>query len=380
MPPYQTSHYCMPNNVATLIYNLGDDTIPVNPGKQILQIGMDTELELQVEYAPVSDQDVQRYVISLHSIKPRESDFTAKNVHLCVEAPHRRPSERGYKAKRCGEKRLVTAVIEGKESIQSISQSQIWAFSYALFTLWPDQDYIALWPTASVAWQSWLLPLLRSGLAVLALPNGYPVPLNRYKEAVFISREEFWQGTGPLVAGGWIPVLSDSLLDESAHLEEILEDTLSLTQSIFANLIYKIISLGRTDPLYRRYIPELSRVLTFHTLNPKCDKDIAFCEEFDDDGMMSMYDFEGELTEDRPEFACAWNGQLFGIVDFDQHQDTIGNETEFGSGAEFKLFVSKMSSLSDYERLVWIRSVIHVCDSSLTDFSSCSCAYRVRNI
>lgn len=370
----------MPNNVATLIYNLGDDPIPVNPGKQILQIGMDTELELQVEYASASDQDAQRYAVSLHPIKPKESEFAVPNVHLCVEAPHHRPSERDNRAKRRGEKHLMTVRFEGKESIQNISQSQIWAFSYALFTLWPDQDYIALWPTASVAWQSWLLPLLQSGLAVSALPIGYPVPGNRYKNTIFLSREEFWQGTGPLVAGGWIPVLSGSLLDRPAHREEVLEDTLSLTQSNFEQNIYEIISLGRTVPLYRRYIPELSRVLTFHTLNPKCDNDVAFCEEFCDDDMLSVYDCGEELAEARNMFACGWNDQSFGIVDFDQHRDTTGNETEFGSGAEFKLFVSKKSSLSDYERLVWVRSVIHVCDLSLSDFSFCYCVYRARNI
>lgn len=328
---------------------------------------MDTELELHVESALALDEGALGYLVSLRSINPKESDFTAQNVHLYVQAPGPPSKAQDHEASHGRERRLVTAALEGVEPIQQITQRQIWAFAYALFTLWPDQEYIAIFPAASIAWQSWLQPLLRSGLAIPRLDFTYPIVRERYEKAIFLSREEFWKGTGPLVAGGWVPVLNEVPCDSTKSLEKTFEDTLSLAESHSMCEMHQILSLGRNDPLYQRYIPELGKTLTFRKLDPHSDDDIAFCETFVFHGYhtLSMYDDEGNLDEDRKDFACAWDGQLFGIVDIDSNSESTGHSNEFGSGSDISLYLSNKSSISDYERLLWIRSVIHVCARSL---------------
>lgn len=90
--------------------------------------------------------------------------------------------------------------------------TQIWRYCYALFTLWPFHEYIALDVELSVARHTWLMPLLLSGLAQKTTSRDYHRQYYRYgadncDHHVYLSRSHFWQGAGPFKAQNWIPAL-----------------------------------------------------------------------------------------------------------------------------------------------------------------------------
>lgn len=247
----------------------------VAPGSYPLVVNGDTTLTIHVAHA---DSSAAHQNGPLHVVTPSAAQPSALIAHDGVmkvappAAPYTHPSQEPddntLKARA-----LRFAHVELAAPAQ-LTLLQVWTFAYVFFTLWPDQEYFVLATKPSMSPEAWVAPLLHTELA---LPNPACTDADPLPASVLVSRAAFWQGAGPLPAGGWVPAID--LDPRAANVNEMLRAApdSSAPGSLYAACLPKLglWSLQHAQvPLYRRYIPELKQTLTFRLARSSSETDV----------------------------------------------------------------------------------------------------------
>lgn len=223
------------------------------------------------------DEDGVSYRITL-SLKSKEDEtYITDDSEMTVKLPNlpfTRPGQETLSTAPPSKIRCIpVAKLFSSGSGSLLMLRRIWTYCCILFTLWPHQEFIALNTKFTTQRDPWVSLLLVSKLAQVSLPReNFGVPFlfgKRNRDPhVYLSRARFWQGAGPFGAKKWTPVLKKGdvsklsvFISRDQGFEQEL-DKCTLCQDNYdwggekGDLI-----------LYRRFIPEVGKVLTFRLVD-----------------------------------------------------------------------------------------------------------------
>lgn len=204
---------------------------------------------------------------------------------------------------------------------RTLSSTQVWAFTYAFFTLWPDQEHFVLASDEC----TWREALLASGMAI-PHPTSVAGRTWRTHGPLVVSRAAFWQGAGPLGPTWWAPFADG-------------RGTFAMAPST-----YKHVSDGTapaalhptrppllaTDAavVYRRYVPELAQTLTFRLARSSSDADVDLLHKWHATDRVNTgwrqnmpreahkkYLEDQEASSESLALIGEWDGQPFGYME-----------------------------------------------------------------
>ncbi|WFD42277.1 hypothetical protein MPSI1_000918 [Malassezia psittaci] len=210
----------------------------------------------------------------LHSIAVRAVPLLKESVEIDVRPPaepytdaSQEPDDNSLEA-RC--KRF--AQIKQAAS-QELSIVHMYLVLLAFFTLWPGEEYFVVELRNNN--QADLISFLLYSQLASRLPSTTETDAGDFAQPLLVSRAEFWQGAGPMLAGGWIPAL---FTDDSARDLVKMSSSLSHAQLLQLSTSLPRLSLESLQtfdtPIYSRYIPELQQTLTFRCANSSSDTDV----------------------------------------------------------------------------------------------------------
>lgn len=323
-----------------LSYNLPVLPSSVIPGSYTLFYGNRSELRMEI----VCDSVVRNYNIwyriTLQSPKGQETLFDTP--HLTVKACIKpNTAEQTATARDHGPETVPYPIVtfQVQDHVNHLTLRQIWCFCYVFFSLWPEQEFIALDLKGSSARQDWLLPLCATKL-VRPWPEDFEITSTRgYASTAALSRANFWQGAGPMKMGGWVPALDEhTLMDhgQTMHLdgEECLE-TLEMTRRrVMENV-----------PLYVRFLPEFGVHITF----------FMTIQQYD----VSGYDVDWVQSSKYLGFTCEWDRRPFcsvgtcnGHFDFSRTNSFEQNQIHAETGIRSIIHVSSTFTLTQFLFLI----------------------------
>ncbi|PKI85876.1 hypothetical protein MVES1_000379 [Malassezia vespertilionis] len=312
---------------------------------------------LQIVQLASSDDGAAKYVVpdaAMH-VTPRLPPYT----HSSQE-----PDDNTLGARA---KRFARVLMSGA----SLDVVQLWAFVYAYFSLWHDHEYFILDAAQSSDAQTWLAPLLRSGLA---LPHPDDVRSASYN-TLLVSRAAFWQGAGPVPCGGWVPIL------ESQGYPFLPTTNRNVPEGLALGTLHpaRAPKIGAWDAaqeavVYRRYIPELEQTLTFRHASSKSEKDVDLLHRWHADDRVKTgwrqdmprdahkkYLADQEATGDSIALIGAWDGEPFGYIEVYYPKETpLRNYFDAGDyDRGFHALVGEDRFRGPHRVRSWMGSVIH---------------------
>lgn len=209
-----------------------------------------------------------------------------------------------------------------QDSLNHLIIHEIWCYCYILFSLWPNQEYIALDLDKSLAQKRWLLPLYATRLAGPWPENLKITDIPEYLPTAALSRAEFWQGAGPLYMGAWVPALDERRL--------LQYDRATFTEN---ESCLKLWELARKHiPVYERFLPEFNIFITFYMLQ---------ADTGEDDSQPVWLSPSHDL-----EFVCKWGDEPFSTVKAKNGLFEVSRTGHFGQNPAYKT--------------IGLKSIIHV--------------------
>ncbi|WFD29452.1 hypothetical protein MSPP1_000461 [Malassezia sp. CBS 17886] len=204
-----------------------------------------------------------------------------------------------------------------------VSLLQLWSFCYAFWTLWPDQEMARL-ACAGMPWAD----ALSTGLA-----TAHPADIQAGREphddggsrTVLVHRTTFWQGAGPLAAGGWVP---DALVRPYPYLPVTYQTAPFPTRLAHGDQRPYRPPSHAAGPWYRRYIPAFRQTLTFRPARSDEDGDVDLLHRWHANDRVKtgwrqdlprdvhrQYLADLEARSDAQALIGEWDGEPFGYVE-----------------------------------------------------------------
>lgn len=308
-------------------YNLPSIPGRIIPGYYTFCLGNRSRLRVEIECDSIDCEDNIQYTISLQSPKGQEDLFETCHLKAKVSSKTPKPVDLA-KGREIGQETVsypITASLV-QDSVSPLTLRQIWWFCYILFSLWPEQEFIALDLRNSSAIQYWLPSLCATRLAG-PWPEHFEISKTpEYASTAALSRADFWQGAGPLKMGGWVPALDeDRLLQDTYFLH-----TTDKTNAEGSKLTMR--EVKENVPLYQRFLPEFGICVTF------------LMQELEWEA--SDLELAWVLPSKRLDFICQWDCQPFASVSM--------------QNGDFLIFGAGTPEEENIRAEVQIRSIIHV--------------------
>lgn len=359
------SHYSysavMPSDLTSFKYSFSSNSNAILPGNYRLDIHGCAFEQYTVDIMD-HGQDYARYRITLSSKHTKNETNITDDSELTIRvhnpASKESGQDRSLKVPLANTKRIPIVELVSNDSGPRLVMKRIWTYCYILFTLWPHHEYITLDTKEALTQNSWIVPLLGSGLARKELPrDDFGLSLlfgeDTCDRHVYLSRAQFWQGVGPFNAKKWIPMLRKGNFPwfcVSASEEQGPE--LGVGESTFHRGIPHWV--GKEGLImYRRFIPEVGKVLTFRLKDYKR-------EIFSADSI-----YFNRFPESVP-LICEWDGIPFVRA----HVHTARECNKENDTKSFRVDEPKDKPPTTNERLMFYRSLIHVRDMRFANTSS----------
>lgn len=354
--------------VSSLSYSLGDIPNIISPGTYIL-----FNVNVQVSRTLKQERNEYVYELTLYPKRIIKDNLPSSGVLLHVQSPIFRnvETEMYRDAPRQCTDSLTVVSYRCIESVNNLTFEQIWTLVYVFFTFWSSQEYIALDVSKSDATRASIFRLVQSGLA-RQWNNKTESKHPKYQNHLLLSRTRFWQGDGPLPAGGWIPALQ-SCKFPSDFTQTILEkQTMGESQNALASanfdMNFNSCPNRRRKLVYTRYVPEYKKLLTFGLLDFKMDSDRKYygdCLNRSGNTYPSSY---AEPFHDLKPFpshchlACDYDGTCYGLasVELGQNVTSSSSHAEIRQSVIRSLHIREDADVDPIPRLAFLRSVLHV--------------------
>lgn len=357
--------------VNSLSYSLGDISNTVSPGTYTLFIG--NVVNVQVCCTLEQQRNEYLYELTLHPKSIIKDNLPSSGVLLHVQSPISRNVENNmYRdaPRQCTDS-LTVASYRCIESIHNLTFEQIWTLVYVLFSFWPSQEYIALDVSKSDATRASIFRLVQSGLARewnSKTESKHPKYLNH----LLLSRTRFWQGDGPLPAGGWIPALqsckfpSDST--QTILEKEAMDESQSALTGASFDLNFNSWPNRQRKLVYSRYVPEYKKLLTFNLLDFKMDSDRKYYDDcLNRSGNMYPSTSAEPFDDLKPlpsrfHLACDYDETCYGLasVELAQNVTSSSSHEKIRQSAIHYLDIREDADMDPVPRLAFLRSVLHV--------------------
>lgn len=355
------SHYSfkseMPSDLTSFKYTFSSNSYTVPLGKFRLDICGCLFQEYTVDTKDYGEDGV-RYRIKLSSKSKEDETYTTDDSEMTVKLPNLpfiRPGHETFSSVPPSKIRCIpVAELSSSDSGSILLLRRIWTYCCILFTLWPHQEFIALNTKFTTQRDPWVSLLLVSKLAQVSLPReNFGVPFlfgKRNRDThVYLSRARFWQGAGPFGAKKWTPVLKKG---DVSKLSVFISRNQGFEQELNKCTLYQDNSDwgGENGDLiiYRRFIPEVGKVLTFRLVDYEGEPVSA-------DGIYS-----NKLPSPLP-LVCEWDNIPFASASIHgtNREDCYEEKHDTKS---FRVDEVKDKLPTTEEQLVLYRSLIHVRD------------------
>lgn len=346
-----------------------------------LVIGADTQVEVKVQHGGAQEGREAVHIVTPtatgHGRALIAADVAMHVVPPCAPYTHpsQEPNDNSLNAR---SKRMARVELVGGDELSLLN---VWALTYIFFTLWPDQEYFVLQTRSAPSSDAWVVPMLASGLAVPhpadTQARKTPVDTDASGE-VLVSRAAFWQGAGPLPAGGWVPVL-----DSDATYPHLAQSHRAAPSGLAVGTLHpaRVPKLGlwnvqhATLPLYRRYIPELGQTLTFRLASSLSDTDVGLLHRWHATDRVNTgwrqdmpreehrkYLAEQEASSDSIALIGEWDGQPFGYVEiYHAKENALRNYFDAGDyDRGFHALVGEEKFRGPHRVRSWMGSLIHL--------------------
>lgn len=315
-------------------YNLPSIPGRIIPGSYTFCLGDRSRLRMEIECDSVDYKDKIQYTISLQSPEGQKGLF--ETCHLKAKVINKAPKHVGpAKAKEIRQESVSypIATFLVQDLVSPLTLRQIWCYCYTLFSLWPEQEFIALDLKNSSNIQRWLPSLCATRLAG-PWPEHFEISKTlEYASTAALSRADFWQGAGPLKLGGWVPALDEDHLLQDTYFLHTTDETNAEVSKLTVREVKENV------PLYQRFLPEFGICVTF------------LMQELEWEA--SDLELAWVLPSKRLDFICQWDCQPFASV-------SIQN-------GDFLIFGAGTPEEETIRAEVQIRSIIHVSFKFCTD-------------
>ncbi|WFC98197.1 hypothetical protein MYAM1_000921 [Malassezia yamatoensis] len=234
-------------------------------------IGQNVKLDIVVHHDSNAKQSDHG---PLHSIAIRAVPLLTEKVEVDVTPPAKpftdssqEPDDNSLEA-RC--KRFAQVK---QTASQQLSVVHVYVLVIAVFTLWPGEEYFVVHMQRKD--QADLISFLLYSQLASHLPSTTETDTGNETQPLLVSRAKFWEGAGPMLAGGWIPTL---FTDDNARDLVKMSSSISHTQLLQLSTSVPRLSLESVQaingPIYSRYIPELRQTLTFRCARSTSNADV----------------------------------------------------------------------------------------------------------
>ena len=332
----------------------------VKPQLYALYVKENTRLDVHVQH----DGEHRGRTVHHLCIETNDDAFAVPHVRVVAPCepythPSEEPNDNSFAARALRMARVSLPL--------SLSLWQVWACTYVLFTLWPDQEHFVL-EADGCAWRK---PLLASGLA-FPHPDHIQQQDWLHNGTLVVSRAAFWQGAGPGGPHVWVP-----FMETNAAFPMVQASYKCAPQGLAAAPLhpFRPPASDVTQPLYRRYVPEVGQTLSFRCARSNCDADVDLLHTWHATDRVNTGWRQNMPREDHKKYLedleassahipliAEWNGEAFGYMEIYYAKET-SLRTYYDAGdfdRGFHALVGEEKFRGPHRVRSWMGSLIHM--------------------